>query len=281
MERHIIHRVKGKATVDGAGVHLIRVLGNETVRDFDPFLMLDSFDSQRPEDYTAGFPMHPHRGIETITFLAHGSISHSDTLGFEDTISDGEVQYMNAGSGVLHEERIPPVPRECGLQLWLNLPKEEKMSSPVYHAIKKEDIQEISFDGGVLRLLMGQYGEKKGYEGHHLPLDYYHILLEPGKSITIPTEEDRSVMAFTLQGNAAIAGENVEEKTAVKLSQGDSVTLTGGNKSTEVMFMSSKALHEPVYWGGPIVMDTQEKLYDAFQELRKGTFLKEKMIEED
>lgn len=137
MERHIIHRVKGNATVDGAGVHLIRVLGNETVRDFDPFLMLDSFDSQRPEDYTAGFPMHPHRGIETITFLAHGSISHSDTLGFEDTISDGEVQYMNAGSGVLHEERIPPVPRECGLQLWLNLPKEEKMSSPVYHAIKK------------------------------------------------------------------------------------------------------------------------------------------------
>lgn len=280
MERKITHRVKGYATVDGAGVHLIRVLGNEKVRDFDPFLMLDSFDSHRPEDYTAGFPMHPHRGIETITFLAHGSISHSDTLGFKDTISDGEVQYMNAGSGVLHEEQIPPVPRECGLQLWLNLPAKDKMSKPVYHAIKKDEIREIPFDGGVVRLLMGTYGEDKGYEGHHLPLDYYHIRLEAGKSIVIPTDEDCSVMAFTLQGNVSIAGEKVEEKTAVKLSSGDSVVIEGGDTEAEVMFMSSVALHEPVYWGGPIVMDSQEKLYDAFKELRNGTFLKAKMVEE-
>jgi redox-sensitive bicupin YhaK (pirin superfamily) len=280
MERKITHRVKGYATVDGAGVHLIRVLGNETVKAFDPFLMLDSFDSSNPDDYTAGFPMHPHRGIETITFLAHGSISHRDTMGFEDTITDGEVQYMNAGSGVLHEEQIPAVPREYGLQLWLNLPAKEKMSSPLYHAIKKNEIQEIPFDGGTLRLLMGSFKTWKGYESHHLPLDYYHIKIEAGKTLTIPTEKDRSCMAFTLQGSATIGGEEVGEKTAVKLSEGDSVTIRGGKEGAEVMFMSSKALGEPVYWGGPVVMDSKEGLYEAFSELRRGTFLKEKMEKE-
>ena len=143
MERKIETQVKGFHAIDGGGVHLVRVLGNTTVKAFNPFLMLDSFDSTNPEDYVAGFPMHPHRGIETITFVAHGNMRHKDSMGFEDIVQDGEVQYMSAGSGILHEETIPASPRMCGLQLWLNLPAKDKMTKPSYKAIKKNEIPEF------------------------------------------------------------------------------------------------------------------------------------------
>ncbi|MCD8163839.1 MAG: pirin family protein [Synergistaceae bacterium] len=138
MERKIIKTVQGQMATDGAGVRLVRVLGHETVRDFDPFLMLDSFDSRNPDDYTAGFPFHPHRGIETITYLIEGEMEHQDSLGNRGTIHGGESQWMTAGSGIMHQEMPMAGPRMLGLQIWLNLPQEDKMTAPRYFDIKDE-----------------------------------------------------------------------------------------------------------------------------------------------
>ena len=277
MKRTIKKTVTGFRTVDGAGVNLVRVLGRDTVEDFDPILMLDSFDSTNPEDYTAGFPMHPHRGIETVSYLYRGNMVHKDTLGNEDRISDGEVQWMNSGSGVLHEEQVPAAERLLGVQLWLNLPQEDKMSAPTYRAVGKNEIEEIPFEGGHLRLLAGSYGKHQGHHGDHLPLDYYDVHLEEGAELVIPTEEDASVMAFTLLGDAVVADEPVREKTAVKLSEGDSLSLWGTVGGSQVLVMISRALNEPVAWAGPIVMNSGQELSEAFRELEQGDFIKERL----
>lgn len=274
-ERKVVRKVTGLAAVDGAGVHLSRVLGPRTIKDFDPFLMLDSFDSTNPEDYIAGFPQHPHRGIETISYLSSGAMTHRDSLGNEDTITSGEVQWMTAGSGILHEERLPATPRMLGVQLWLNLPAERKMSKPHYRAIKREEIEEIPLEGGTLRLLAGSYAGHVGWQPAHLPLDYYAIRLEPGASLTLPLEETRTVFVFTLSGAAIVAGEAVAEKTAVLTSPGDTLQLEAGEGPLELLVMSSQRLDEPVAWGGPIVMNTDEELNRAFAELRTGTFLRD------
>ena len=167
MERKIKERVRGYRTTDGAGVSLVRVLGNATVHSFDPILMLDSFDSYNPEDYVAGFPLHPHRGIETISLIVQGNMVHKDSLGHEDAIRDGEVQWMTAGSGILHEETLPPSERMLGVQLWLNMPAKDKMAHPEYHSIKKHEIENIKIDGGTLRLISGQYKENRGFQGKY------------------------------------------------------------------------------------------------------------------
>ena len=156
-ERSILTKVQGYNTRDGAGVKLVRVLGRNTATIFDPILLLDSFDSENPEDYTAGFPMHPHRGIETISYVYRGHMTHRDSLGHEDTIGDGEVQWMTAGSGIKHEETLPASPRLLGVQLWLNLSSKDKMVPPHYHAIKDKDIQEIPVKAGKVRLLAGLF----------------------------------------------------------------------------------------------------------------------------
>ena len=277
MERKIKERVRGYRTTDGAGVSLVRVLGNATVHSFDPILMLDSFDSYNPEDYVAGFPLHPHRGIETISLIVEGNMVHKDSLGHEDAIRDGEVQWMTAGSGILHEETLPPSERMLGVQLWLNMPAKDKMAHPEYHSIKKHEIENIKIDGGTLRLISGQYKDHRGFQGKYQPLDYYHIVLEAGKSLVIDTEKEKSVTVFTLVGNAKIAGEAVEEKTAVKLTRGDCVTIEAMDPETQILFLSSDLLDEPVVWGGPIVMNTKKELDLAFTELRNGNFLKTKM----
>lgn len=165
MDRTVKTKVKGFRTQDGAGVSLVRVLSNQTIEEFDPILMLDSFDSTDPDDYTAGFPMHPHRGIETISYLYKGRMVHKDTLGNQDEIGDGEVQWMNSGSGILHEEQIPPAERMLGVQLWLNLPQKDKFSQPTYYALKGDDIKEIEFDDGFIRLISGQYKDHQGFKG--------------------------------------------------------------------------------------------------------------------
>jgi len=277
MERKVVRQVTGFRTQDGAGVNLVRVLGHQTVQDFDPILMLDSFDSTDPNDYVAGFPMHPHRGIETISYIYQGKIVHRDSLGNEDAIADGEIQWMTAGSGILHEERLPATERMLGVQLWLNMPAKDKMATPAYHSIKKEEIDEIASDGVRLRLLAGSYGEEKGFKSSYLPLDYYDIHLDAGSSVTIGTDSDRSVMIFTLLGDADIGGVLVKEKTAAKLSEGDHVVITAGERRAQILFVSSMKLGEAVAWGGPIVMNTKDELQKAFDELRQGTFLKEKM----
>lgn len=277
MDRKIRQLVQGFRTEDGAGVSLVRVLGSRTVQEFDPILMLDSFDSTKSDDYTAGFPMHPHRGIETISYVYQGFMTHRDSLGNEDAIGDGEVQWMTAGSGIMHEEKLPAAKRLLGIQLWLNLPQKDKMVGPAYHSIKNFEIEEIERDWGKLRLLAGEFEGRKGYMGKYLPLDYYDIHLRPKASAVLNTDKDDSVMLFTLLGDAFIDDELVREKTAVKLTSGDQVRIRATGKKAQVLFISSRALAEPVAWGGPIVMNTKEELNQAFDELGRGAFLHDRI----
>ncbi|MDO5015222.1 MAG: pirin family protein [Clostridia bacterium] len=277
MERKVKTKVEGFRTIDGAGVSLVRVLGHSTTREFDPILMLDSFDSTNPEEYTAGFPMHPHRGIETISYLYKGNMVHRDTLGNEDSISDGEIQWMNSGSGIEHEEKVPAAERLLGVQLWLNLPKSEKMSKPTYTSIKKDEIEEIEYESGKIRLLAGSYKDHQGFKGEHLPLDYYDIHMNEGSSITLDMENDDSVMIFTLLGEVSVGGEKIKEKTAVKLTDGDKLTIKNEGEFAQVLFMKSKKLNEPIAWAGPIVMNTHEEIEEAYDDLRSGTFIKERI----
>ncbi len=277
MERKITKMVQGYRTRDGAGVSLVRVLGKDTIEDFDPILMLDSFDSTNPEDYIKGFPMHPHRGIETISYLYKGKMIHRDTLGNEDAITSGEVQWMNSGSGIEHEEMIPESDRLLGVQLWLNLPSSDKISKPSYHRINFEDIKELDIEGGKLRLLTGQYGEHHGYKGEHLPLNYYDIHLDKGAVFENSTANDESIMLFTLVGDIEVAGEVVKEKNAAKLSDGDSVRIKSLTDGAQVLYISSKKLDEPVAWAGPIVMNTPKEIQQAYIDLRNGDFIKEKI----
>ncbi len=275
MDRKVIEQVQGYRTQDGAGVSLVRVLGLRTVKEYDPILMLDSFDSENPSDYTAGFPLHPHRGIETISYVYKGKMTHKDSLGNEDTIGDGEVQWMTAGSGILHEEKLPAADRLLGVQLWLNLPASQKMVSPGYRSIKNSEIKEIPLEQGKLRLLAGRYREEEGYLSKYLPLDYYDIHLDAGASVTVETDPERSVMIFTLVKDVYVGGELVKEKTAAKLSPGNQVIIRAADEDAQVLFISSTKLEEPVSWGGPIVMNTKEELAKAYEDLDKGTFLKE------
>ena len=277
MKRVAKAKVKGFKTIDGAGVHLVRVLGNQTAEMFDPILMLDSFDSTNPPDYTAGFPMHPHRGIETISYVSSGKMIHRDSLGTKDTISDGEVQWMNSGSGIMHEEQVPDAEgRLLGVQLWLNLPRKDKMSTPTYHPVKNDEIKEFDIEGGMVRVLAGKYKDHVGYQGKYLPLDYYDIHLEPGASIELEQAEDDSTMIFTLVGDVFVEGEHIEEKTAVKLSDGTSLTIQNGDQEAQVLYMNSRKLGEPISWAGPIVMNSYDELEKAFLDLRQGTFVREK-----
>lgn len=273
-ERTIEKMVQGFPAVDGAGVHLSRVLGYQTVKDFDPILMLDSFDSQNPKEYEAGFPVHPHRGIETISYLVKGKMKHKDSLGFEDVISDGEVQWMTAGSGIFHEEALPSSEHLQGVQLWLNLPAKDKMVPPTYHRIEREKIPEVEIEGGKIRVLAGEYEEVQGFQGRYHPLDYYDIEILPEKKVEIPTQEEKKVILFTLKGSVEVKGEKVPEKTAVLLSKGSCLSIQAGEKGAKVLYLSSQPLEEPVVWGGPIVMNTKEELEEAYQELDEGRFIR-------
>jgi redox-sensitive bicupin YhaK (pirin superfamily) len=275
MNRKILKLVTGYRTTDGAGVNLVRVLSRNTVSDFDPILLLDSFDSINPRDYVAGFPLHPHRGIETISYIYSGNMVHKDSLGNEDAISDGEVQWMTAGSGIKHEEKLPASPRMLGVQLWLNLAAKDKMVAPAYLAIKNSEIKEIPLGNGKLRLLAGSFLNHIGHQSKYQPLDYYDIHLKPKSEFTIQTDDNRSVMLFTLVGSVIVDGQTIAEKTAIKLGDGDIVTIKTNLESAQILFVSSVALNEPVAWGGPIVMNTRDELNKAFQDIEDGTFLKQ------
>lgn len=275
MERKIKNQIKGQPAVDGAGVHLVRVLGRSTATEYSPFLMLDSFDSKNPDLYTKGFPLHPHRGIETISFLSKGAMIHKDSLGHEDAVGDGEVQWMTAGSGILHEEKLPPVPHILGVQLWLNLPKKHKMAPPAYYHIRKKDIPEIPLENGKLRLLAGKYKEFSAFQGKYQPINYYDIHLEANAEVSLAVEKGFSAFLFTLVGAATIGGEYIEEKTAALTTEGDFIHIKASHGPIELLLVSAPPLDEPIAWGGPIVMNSDSELQLAFRELREGTFLKE------
>lgn len=277
MLRSVERMFRGKRTTDGAGVSLLRVLGNQTAAIFDPFLMLDAFDSTNPDDYTAGFPMHPHRGIETVTFLSKGCIVHEDHLGTKATIHDGEAQWLTAGSGAYHSEMPQPAERMLGVQLWLNIPAKYKMTAePFYHGILNSEIQEFPLEKGKLRLITGNYEGHSGIQGKYLPLDYYDILLDTHGSVTLNVPGDeKSVMVFTLEGRAKISGVDIPEKVAAKLGYGEFVTIETGDEPVEILFMCSERLNEPVAWYGSIVMNNKQELIQAYREIDNDTFIRQ------
>lgn len=273
--REILKTVRGQRAVDGAGVSLVRVLSNRDVYDFDPFLMLDSFDSTDPADYTAGFPWHPHRGIETITYLIHGKIEHMDSLGNKGTIESGESQWMSAGSGILHQEMPIASERMLGLQLWLNLPKSEKMSDPAYLGITQDMMPVVETEHATVRVLSGSFGGVTGVTPRHIQAGILDVSLKKNGSITMPTKPDETVFAFLITGDAVIDAHLINEKTAVLFGAGDSITIEATpDRALRILLFSGKALHEPIAWGGPIVMNTRDELDLAFDELRRGTFIK-------
>ena len=276
-QREIVKTVRGQRTMDGAGVRLVRVLGNRDVYDFDPFLMLDSFDSTNPSDYTAGFPWHPHRGIETVTYLLEGRIEHMDSLGNKGVISSGESQWMSAGSGILHQEMPIASDRMLGFQLWLNLPANDKMSVPAYLGITREMMPVVKEGESSVRLLSGSLQDKRGIEPRHIPASIFDVSIPRGKSVTLPVKPDETVFVFLMEGNAVIASQLIEGKTAVLFGPGDMIAVEAvPDEDVRLILFSGKPLHEPIAWGGPIVMNTREELDIAFEELRNGTFLKEK-----
>jgi hypothetical protein len=274
-ERLIRQKVQGNAAIDGAGVHLVRVLGHDTLYDFDPFLMLDSFDSYNPDDYIKGFPTHPHRGIETITYLVEGEIRHEDSLGNKGKIQSGQSQWMTAGSGILHQEMPQATPRILGLQFWLNLPQKEKMTEPKYFDIAGDMIGVAQEEGAVIRVIAGRYKDVYGAKAPHINTTLYDVSLNRGCAIHIPVKEDETAFVFLLEGDGIVAGEEISAKTAVLLSDGDFITVSSmENKDLRFIFAMAKPLNEPISWGGPIVMNTKEELQKAFQELHEGTFIK-------
>ncbi len=274
-ERTIKTMVQGNRAVDGAGVHLVRVLGRDTVEDFDPFLMLDSFDSQNPDDYTKGFPWHPHRGIETITYLAEGEIDHMDSLGNKGKIAAGQSQWMTAGSGIMHQEMPQASDRMLGLQFWLNLSRVEKMTEPKYFDITKEMVGVAQEPGATVRVIAGQYKEVRGVKPPHVQATLYDVSLEAGASIVLPAKADETVFVFLLEGDGIVAGKSVAAKTAVLLEDGDTVTVSAPAASQlRFIFAMAKPLGEPVAWGGPIVMNTRDELMQTFKELEDGSFIK-------
>ncbi len=276
-QREIIKTVQGHRTTDGAGVRLVRVLGYRDTADFDPFLMLDSFDSTDPEDYIAGFPLHPHRGIETITYLIAGRIDHEDSLGNKGVIHSGESQWMTAGSGILHQEMPQPSERMLGLQLWLNLPAAKKMANPAYLTITPDMIPMVQKDTMQVRVLSGRFEGASGVSPRHIAASIFDVALDVGATAQLPVNPDEMVFVFLIEGDGIIGGQTIPAKTAVLFGEGDTISVSAPQTfALRFIFFSGKALHEPVAWGGPIVMNTREELDHAFNELQRGTFIKHK-----
>ncbi len=273
-EKAVTQTVRGMRTMDGAGVRLTRVLSQRETKAFDPFLMLDSFDSTDPNDYLAGFPMHPHRGIETVTYLIEGRIEHEDSLGNKGEIIAGESQWMSAGSGILHQEMPKAAERMLGFQLWLNLPAAEKMSEPMYLSITKAMIPVVQAGGATVRVLSGAFGGAKGVTPRHIPARILDIELPAGGQVSVPFAPGETGFVFFILGEGRVGETPISEKTAALLGEGDTATIAADGRGARVILCSGRPLHEPIAWGGPIVMNTQRELEFAFEELRRGTFIK-------
>lgn len=274
MRAKVIKAVKGVAAVDGAGVSLTRVLGRGTIEDFDPILMLDSFDSTNPNDYLAGFPTHPHRGIETVTYLSTGRMDHKDSMGNEGSILDGDVQWMTAGSGIMHSEFPKESERMLGLQFWLNLPSTEKMTEPKYFDIKNEDIPMVVEDRATYRVISGKFKDAEGVTPHHIQAKFVEVKLEPRTKFVIPLEELENHFIFNLEGGVKIDEKVYTEKTAVLIGQGNSIEIESTDEPLHIIFVEAPRLNEPVAWAGPIAMNTNGELRQAFEDLENGTFVK-------
>jgi redox-sensitive bicupin YhaK (pirin superfamily) len=290
--------IKSQPTIEGAGVKLSRAFGFGNTRDFDPFLLLDDFRNERPEDYLKGFPWHPHRGIETITYVLAGSVEHGDSIGNSGIISTGDIQWMTAGRGILHQEmpKGDPAGRMHGFQLWANLPSALKMTQPHYQEIKSEEIPEITEDDGTkARIICGSFWGKRGpVTGIAADPVYLDVSVPPAHRKTIPVETTSQAFAYVFAGSGkfcnasdplAVPTESVgwlnttppveaDNRSLILFDSGDEITVQAGDEGIRFLLISGRPLKEPVAWYGPIVMNTQAELQQAFRELRDGTFIK-------
>ncbi len=272
---------KSEPTTEGAGVHLRRAFGFGNERLFDPFLMMDDFRGDRPAQYSAGFPWHPHRGIETITYMLEGECDHADSLGNEGTICAGDVQWMTAGSGIIHQEmpRGTAEGRMGGFQLWANLPASHKMRDPRYQGVEASQIPVVSTDSATVRVIAGRVGEVVGpVEDVTVEPEYLDVTLEPNASWTHPTVAGHTVFAYLFAGDGRFGTEGepvaAETGTIVLFGEGDEVLVSAGDAGARFVLLSGKPLGEPIAWRGPIVMNTREELAEAWRELDEGTFVK-------
>ena len=291
---------QSQPVIEGAGVHLRRAFGFGNTSDFDPFLLLDDFRNENPEDYLAGFPWHPHRGIETITYVLAGTVSHGDSLGNHGQMGAGDVQWMTAGRGILHQEmpQGDPQGRMHGFQLWANLPASQKMTAPRYQDIVSSDIPAVTDDDGTsARIICGSFWGKRGpVEGIATDPRYLDISVPPGKRKTLPVEITNHAFAYVFQGagrfrdasdpmhvQTDVVGprgtslpDEIGNRSLVLFDPGDEVTVQAGDAGVRFLLVSGRPLQEPVAWRGPIVMNTNEELQQAFSELRAGTFIQDR-----
>lgn len=298
--RPVKRLVKAKPTLEGAGVHLRRAFGFGNTSDFDPFLLLDDFRNDVPQDYLAGFPWHPHRGIETVTYVLAGSVEHGDSMGNHGSIGAGDLQWMTAGRGIVHQEmpKGDDAGRMHGFQLWANLPASQKMTEPRYQEVKAHDIPAITDDDGThVRVVCGNFWGTRGpVDGIAADPVYLDVSVPPGKRKTLPVETTHHSFAYVFSGGGkfcnasgplAVPTESVQwsdttppteadNRSLILFDRGDEVAVQAGEDGIRFLLISGKPLQEPVAWYGPIVMNTQEQLQQAFEELKKGTFLNQK-----
>src|SRR5262245_46772440 len=276
--RKVAKIIEPQNVVEGAGVRLKRSIGGHALNYLDPFLLLDHFQSTNPADYQAGFPLHPHRGIETVTYLLRGAVRHRDSVGNAGEIGPGDLQWMSAGRGILHEE-MPQVRPEgvAGFQLWVNLPAQQKMSAPRYQNIHAEEIPLVERDGGAtVRIIAGIIDGTRGpITGIVAEPSYLDVALPNGGSLTLPIPRGHSAFAYLFEGEARFGAENTVPVTTPKLivwSDGDSIEVHADNKPARFLLVSGKPLNEPIARYGPFVMNTQAEIQQTLRELQEGTF---------
>jgi quercetin 2,3-dioxygenase len=296
--RPVKNLIQSKPTLEGAGVHLRRAFGFHNTSDFDPFLLLDDFRNDVPADYLAGFPWHPHRGIETVTYVLAGTVEHGDSIGNRGVIGPGDIQWMTAGSGIIHQEmpKGDQAGRMHGFQLWANLPASQKMTPPRYQEVKASDIPEVKDDDGTeVRVICGTFCGKVGpIDGIATDPIYIDVSIAPGRRKTLPVETTRHAFAYVFGGSGKFCNasgplevptEGVQwldtappsaavDHSLLLFDHGDEVTVQAGDDGIRFLLVSGKPLQEPVAWYGPIVMNTQEQLRQAFDELEQGNFLR-------
>jgi redox-sensitive bicupin YhaK (pirin superfamily) len=294
--------IESQPTLEGAGVRLRRAFGFGDTSDYDPFLLLDDFRNENPDDYLAGFPWHPHRGIETITYVLAGTVEHGDSLGNSGALGSGDVQWMTAGRGILHQEmpQGDPKGRMHGFQLWANLPSSLKMTTPRYQDVSSTDIPEVTDDDGThVRVICGEFWGKAGpVDGIAADPRYLDVWVPPGTRKTLPVETSRHAFAYVFDGagsfrdaseprevrtdqvgepvsadSDAADADDVANRSLVLFDRGDEVTVQAGEKGIRFLLVSGRPIEEPVAWYGPIVMNTRRELEQAYAELRDGTFI--------
>ena len=276
MNRELIQIIEGLETSDGAGVKLRRIIGGPDLNMLDPFLLFDEFGSDDPDDYIGGFPPHPHRGFETITYMLNGKFKHKDSAGNEGYLSDGSVQWMTAGKGVIHSE----MPEQTdglsrGFQLWLNLPKKLKMIEPSYNDIPAESIPKINIPGGYIKVICGEINGMKGPGRAHTGVLYYDILLSPGNNIEISVDDDWNSFIYIYNGKAKIANRSLNSGQLGVLSDSGIVDLhADGSSDLKCIIVGGEKLNEPVARGGPFVMNTKAEILKAFSDYQEGILTK-------